>query len=123
MGNQIEQIKKLYSKSKVYKIPKNPREGQEQIDVTLTALSLKDLSLLNDMGEDLPISELTKNAEILFARSLQITEEEVSPISMEFMEDLLVAVTELNNLKESDIKKIGIKDFIEKKKAQIEASK
>lgn len=125
MGSQIEQIKKLYAKDKVYKIPQAPKEGQEQIDVTITALSLEDLSLLTSFkeGEDMPLNEIAKNAKILFASSLQISQEEASKISIDFMEDLLFAVMDANNLKESDMKKTGIKDFIEKKRAQIAEQK
>jgi hypothetical protein len=118
MGNQIELIKKLYAKSRVYTIPKEPKEGMEQVQVTITALSLEDLSVLN-MSEDLPMSELAKNAKILFARSLQIKEEEAAQISVEFMEELLGAVMETNNFDEKDMKKTGIKDFIDKKREQI----
>ena len=119
-SNQIEQIKKLYAKDKAYKIPKTLKEGQEQIEVIITSLTLEDLSLLQ-MGDDLPLSELAKNAKILFAKSLQIEEAEASKISIDFMEDLLSAVMDANNLDEKDMKKTGIKSFIEKKRAQIKA--
>lgn len=122
MGNQIELIKKLYAKERVYLVPKEPKEGVEQVSVTITALSLEDLSVLN-MSEDLPMSELAKNAKILFSRSLQIKEEEAAKISVEFMEELLGAIMETNNFSEKDMKKTGIQDFIEKKRAQIAEGK
>jgi hypothetical protein len=120
--NQIEQIRKLYAKEKVYTIPKEPKEGYEQISVTITALSLEDLSVLN-MSEDLPMNELAKNAKVLFARSLQITEEEAAKISVELMEELLGVIMETNNFEEKDLKKTGINEFIDKKREQMAKEK
>ena len=122
MSNQLEQIKKLYAKTKVYTIPREKREGVDQVQLEVTALSLEDMGLL-DMKEDLPLSELARNAKILFAKSLKVSEEEASKISIDFMEELLFAVMDANNFKESDMEKTGIKSFIEKKKQQIEEQK
>jgi len=122
MVNQIEIIKKLYAKVKTYKIPIEPREGVVQLDIEITPLSLEDMGSLN-MKEDMPLSELAKNAKTMFSKSLGITEEEAAKISVVFMEDLLAAVMDANNFKEKDLKKTGIKDFINKKKEQIKAEK
>ena len=122
MSNQIENIEKLYAKAKTYIIPKEPREGTEQLSIEITPLSVEDMGALN-MGDDMPLSELAKNAKVLFARSLEITEEQAAKISVQSMEDLLDAVLDANNFKEEDIKKTGIKDFLKKKQEQIKAQK
>ncbi len=122
MSNQIETIQKLYAKTKTYKIPKKPKDGVDQLDLEITPLSLEDMGLLN-MNENMPISELSKNAKIMFSKSLKIKEDEAAQISFEYMEDLLAAVMDANNFKEEDIKKTGIKDFIEKKQKQIKEQK
>ncbi len=122
MSNQIETIQKLYAKTKTYKIPKEPKDGVEQLSLDITPLSLEDMGSLN-MNEDMPISELSKNAKIMFSKSLKITEDEAAQISFEYMEDLLAAVMNANNFKEEDIKKTGIKDFIEKKQKQMKGQK
>ncbi len=118
MSDQIELIKKLYAKKKTYKIPREPKEGIDQVSLEVTQLSLEDLSVL-DMREDMPLSDLSKNVKKMVAKSLEISEEEAGKISFEFMEDLLEIVMDANNFKEEDAKKTGIKDFIEKKKELI----
>ena len=121
MSNQIEVIQKLYAKVKTYKVPKEPRDGIEQLEISITPLSLEDMGSLN-MKEDMPLSDLAKNAKIMFSKSLGITEDEAAKISFEYMEDLLGAVMDANNFKDEDLKKTGIKKFMEKKKAQIKAT-
>jgi hypothetical protein len=118
MSNQIETIEKLYAKTKTYKIPRVPINGEEQIDLEITPLSLEDMGSLN-MKEDLPMAELAKNATIMFSKSLGIEEDKSAKISVRYMEELLSAVMEANNFKEDDIKKTGIKDFIKSKQEQI----
>lgn len=118
MSDQIELIKKLYAKKKTYKIPREPKEGIDQVSLEVTQLSLEDLSVL-DMREDMPLSDLSKNVKKMVAKSLEISEEEAGKISFEFMEYLLEIVMDANNFKEEDAKKTGIKDFIEKKKELI----
>ena len=115
MSDQIELIKKLYAKKKIYKIPKEPKEGIEQVSLEVTQLSLEDLSVL-DMKEDMPLSDLSRNVKKMVAKSLEISEEEAGKISFEFMGDLLEVVMDANDFKEEDAKKTGIKSFIEKKK-------
>ncbi len=122
MGNQIEMIQKLYAKVKTYKIPAKPKEGLDQLEVEITPLSLEDMGVLN-MKEDMDLSELSKNAKVLFAKSLGISEDEAAKISFEFMEDLLAAVMDANNFEDKDLKKTGIKDFIQKKQKQIKTQK
>ena len=115
--NQIEEIEKLYAKPKTYKIPKNPVEGQKQIEVIIMPLGLKDMDLMN-VKEDSPLSEISKNVKSLWAVSLDIEEEEAEKISLEFMKDMMDAFMDANNFKEEDVKKTGIKDFIKKKQEQ-----
>ncbi len=122
MSDQLEAIEKLYAKKKTYKIPKEPKEGKEQVTLELTPLSLEDMSLLN-MKEEMSLQEIAKNVKVMFSRSLGISEKEVSKISFEFMEDLLSAITDVNNFKEEDIKKAGIQEFIKSKKKQAEEKK
>jgi len=114
VSNQIDAIKKLYAKKKSYKIPSKPKEGQEQVDLEITPLALDDMEALN-MQENMPTSELAKNARVLFSKSLGVTEDIVKDISFEYMEDLLIAIMDANNFKEEDLKKTGIKEFIARK--------
>ena len=122
MSTQIELIKKLYAKTKTYKIPKKPKEGMEQLDIEVIPLSLEDIGCLN-IGENMPLSELSKNVKTMFSKSLGITEVEVGKISLEFMKDISSAIMDANDFKEEDMKRVGIKDFIAKKQKQIKEKK
>ncbi len=122
MSNQIEVIQKLYAKTKTYKIPTEPKEGVEQLDIKITPLSLEDMGSLN-MKDEMPLSDLAKNAKIMFSKSLGITEEQAAKISVEYMEELFNAVMDANNFKEGDVKKTGIKNFIKAKQEQMKIQK
>jgi hypothetical protein len=118
MGNQLETIQKLYAKTKTYEVTCKIEGKEEKLNVEIKPLSLDDMEVLQ-MGEDMPLSELSKNAKILFSKSLGITEDEASKISFEYMEALLLVIMEANNFKEEDMKKTGIKDFIKQKQEQM----
>ena len=116
--NQIEEIEKLYAKPKTYKIPRNPVEGQTQIEVKIMPLGLKDMDLMN-VKEDSPVTEIKDNVKKVWAASLDISEEQAEQISLEFMKELMDSFMDANNFKEDDMKKTGINDFIQKKQEQI----
>ncbi len=122
MSNQIELIEKLYAKTKTYKIPKEPKEGKKQLSVEITPLSLEDIGLFS-MEEDISSSENAKRARKIISKSLGVDENIIAKISFEFMNDLLDAIKDANNFKEEDLKKTGIKDFIQKKQEQMKAKK
>lgn len=122
MSNQIEMIEKLYAKVKTYKIPKEPKDEVEQLELEITPLSLEDMGVMN-MKEDAPLSELSENITVIFSKSLKITKEEASKISFEYMEDILEAIMNANNFKDDDLKKTGIKSFIKKKQEEIKKAK
>ena len=122
MADNKAVIEQLYAKEKTYKIPKEKIEGKDQVELTIKPLSLDDMGLMN-LKNDMPVSEIAKNVTKIFSKSLDISEEKVSKISFEFMGDILNAVMDANNFKEEDMKKTGIKEFIQKKKEQIEDGK
>lgn len=120
MGNQIEEIQKLYAKVKTYKIPKEPKEGEEQISLEITPLSLEDIGLLS-MKEELSSEETAKNVQVLVSKSLGVEKDAVKKISFGFLKDLMSAIGDVNNFQEEDMKKTGIKDFIKQKQDQIKS--
>ena len=115
--NQIEEIQKLYAKPKTYKIPKNPVDGKEQVEIKIMPLGLEDMDLMN-IKDDSPLDKISKNVKALWGVSLGISEGEAAKISLEFMKDMMDAFMDANNFKEEDVKKTGIKDFIKQKQAQ-----
>lgn len=122
MGNQLDEIKKLYASAKEYKIPKNPKEGQVQATISITPLGLDDIASL-DMNQDAPMSEIAAGAKKLFAQSLKIEEDEVGKLSFEFMEELLTAIMDANNFNEADLEKTGVKKFLKQKRELIKKEK
>lgn len=119
MGNQLEEIKKLYSIPKSYLVPKDPKEGQEQVKLEIRPLTLDEMSALN-MGNDMTLSESAEMSIKMISKCLDMDEEDVKKISFEFMSDILDAVMNVNGMDSADLKKSGIQDFIEQKKKAIE---
>lgn len=122
MNSQIEEIKKLYAKSRTFKIPKIAKEGEPQAVISIKPLGLDDLQLMN-ATDDMSLADTAKNAKIMFSKSMDVSEDDVSQISVEYLEDILEAITEVNNFKEADLKKTGIKEFVKNKRDQIESKK
>jgi len=118
MSDQIEAIKKLYAKQKEYKIPIKPKNGEDQVKIFITPLSLEDMDMLK-IKDNSPINELAENAKKLFAKSMGCSEEDAGKISFEFMIDIFECIMDANNFNEEDVKNTGIKEFIAKKKKQL----
>ena len=116
--SQIDELKKLYVQTREYKIPKEPRAGAEQATIKITPLSMEEFSAF-DFKEGKPLSEMTETVKKLISKSLGISEEEVEKISFEYLMELFTAIMDANNFSEEDMKKAGIEDFLEKKRAQI----
>ena len=116
--SQVELLKKLYTRTKTYKIPKDPKEGQEQVELVFHGLSMETMTEVDT--EKVGKEDIFK----LLAKSLDCSIEEVKPIAVEHMGDLMDAFEDMNNmdaLKEN--KKVDIKAIIAQKKAALEASK
>jgi len=122
MSNQLEDIQKLYAKKKTYKIPMEAKEGVEQINLEINPLTLDEIGLLS-ITKDTPPQEAAEITKKMIVKSLGIEEKEASGISIEYLEDILAAISDANNFNEEDAKKTGIKDFLEKKKKQIAEAK
>ncbi len=122
MSNQLEEIQKLYANVKTYKIPKKPKKGEKQIEVEITPLSLDDLGLVST-NENTSLEESARKTKAMVAKSLGVGEEVVSKISIEFVEDIIAAIADINNFGDEDIKKPGVKEFIKQKREQIEEEK
>ena len=104
--SNLDEIQKLYTKTKSFKI------GDADIDIT--PLSLEDMGVM-DMKEDATMAEVSRNAIKMFSISLKISEDDAKKISFEFMEELLKNIMGINNFNDKDLKKSGIKEFIERK--------
>lgn len=127
-NSNIEELKKLYPKSKTYLIPSKPNEGENletfkkrQAKLAFTPLGLDDMELL-DTKEDMPMLEVTKNIKLLIAKSLNIEEDKLN-LSIGFVQEISEAIMDVNNFKPEDAKKTSIHDFLKRKQEQIKAKK
>jgi hypothetical protein len=115
MSEQLKELQKLYAKSKEYKIPKNPIEGQEQATITITPLSLEDMGLFA-MDKDATPSDIAKETITMLSKCLGISKEEIGKISFEYLQELINAVTEINNFQNHELDRANkVKNFINSK--------
>ena len=120
--NQIEEIEKLCSKEKTYKIPKVAKEGQQQVSIKVMPLGIDDMSCI-DIKEGSPPEEVSKKMKLLISKSLGISCEQVSRLSFDFIEDIMGAIMDVNNFDEKEVKGKGIKTFIAEKRELIKKEK
>ncbi len=119
--SQLEELQKLQPKAKEFKLPRNPKDGEDQITIKFTALALDDIKLL-EMSDDTDTEEAMKSIYKALAKSLS-TEEEIIPVevigklSAEYMNDLMDILMEVNKLDDID------KTRLEKAKAMIAKKK
>lgn len=123
--SQLEQLQKLQVKTQEFKIPRNPKEGEEQATVKFTALALDDLKLLS-FDEGSPQGEVMDGLYLALSKSLSSKEEPVSVevvenLSATHMKDLMDILMEVNNFDEADKEKLSkVKDMIAKKNGQFD---
>ena len=120
MSTGLDQLKKLQAKTKEFKIPVNPKEGQEQAIVQFTALSIDDIKLLDTGNESDPKVAMDSMIKAL-AKSIGCETSDISSISMEYLEDLMNIMMKVNNIDEKDKEKMSkVKDMIAKRKGNEE---
>jgi DNA primase catalytic subunit len=94
--------------------PKKVKIGDEEFE--LKPLTVRDMNLMADLADD---SKRTNALKQLITKTLKqsiegVTDEEVNNISMEYFEDLMLAVLEVNG--------VGSKRDIEKKLKEMKAA-
>jgi len=115
--NQIAELKKLSAKKRLFKIPKEPKEGQERAEIYITPLSLDDMEIMEGIKDDAPIGEMVNQTKKLIAHCLGVEVSHIKTLSFEFLNDIMDAIEELNNMQEKDRNKIAkVKAFIKQKK-------
>lgn len=118
--SQLAELKKLQVKTRDFKIPKNPREGEEQATITFTALALDDLKLLSfdkNTSEEKTMEGMYKAlAKSLSTKDEPVSIEDVGVLSMEYMMDLMDCLMEVNNFDSVDKEKMDkVKGMLAKK--------
>lgn len=109
--NDRNELARLHAKKKTYLIGKNLPEN-ERIKIEVTPLSIDEMSLMS-MNENQDI-EARKEATLKFiAQSLQIDIEDVRPIALEYMIEIIDKIVEANGLDDDD-KIQAMKDRLKK---------
>lgn len=120
--NQLEEIEKLYSKPKEYKIPLKPKQGELQTSINIRSLAMDEMSYFDIKPEE-TLTQQSETISKLIAISLDISVEQSKKLSVGILMDLMEGIMDANNLddvEKSD--KIGsMKKFIEAKKNQNES--
>jgi hypothetical protein len=108
-----ENIQKLFTTSVKRKIPLNPKDGEEQIELEFHKLSFAEqIKYLNFSDSK------TANIKPAIARTLRISESEVDSISMEYIADITEVVLDINTRdKEKRLSEAQkMKEFLDERK-------
>lgn len=120
MNNNRANIGELFAHAKEYTIGKHlPPEQQKKMDIH--PLSIDNMNLADTSEDDTFEQQMEKTTKLL-AVSLDIDEADVGKISLEYLEDLIKAIFEANNLN-SEKADESMKEFIEKKRKLLEEKK
>lgn len=93
MSEQIDLLEKLYAKGILYKIPRNPKKGVEQVEVKIRQVCLDDVGKF-DIKQDLSPTEQAKKMKELFAYFLFTTEEQISKIALDVLMEIMDVLVE-----------------------------
>ena len=111
MSTQLEELRKLQKKVKVFEIPLNPKEGEVQAKIEFTALALDDIQLLSPKKGSSDEEMMESNYEAL-SKSIGVEVKEIKKTLFGYFEDMMECMLEVNN--------IGGEDDKEKKPSRLE---
>ena len=105
--NQIEELTKLYAKTKEYKIPRVPIAGEVQATIQITPLSLQDAGLFDAVTKD-NISPEAAMAAIypLLAKSLAVPEADVKQLQIRYLTEIMEIIAGSNTTDDAEIKNL-----------------
>lgn len=116
--DQLAAIKKLYPKKKLFKVPINPEEGEDQVEIELQPLGLDDADIIEDMDDNASPEKQLLAAKKLIAVSLGVEIEEAK-ISIYLLDDLMEHITKINRFNKKDRNNLArIKSMMKNKNAK-----
>ncbi len=113
------QISKLFLKDKVYLVPREAKEGQEQISLSFRPIPITNTEIYSKFSQMTENTSMDKMLELIIpivAYSLDITNEEVTKLDIGLIMEMFEIISEVNNFAGSKEKaKPDIKGFIKEK--------
>lgn len=116
--NKTEEIEKLFAKDKEYKIPAEPKAGEVQATIVVKQLEIDNMGVFDSKPDATPEENLEQIYK-MFELSLGLKKEDSKKISVAYMEELVNAIMDANNISAEEQKGIQIKKFLETKNKQI----
>ena len=120
--NKTEEIEKLFAKDKEYKIPAKPKAGDKQITVVVKQIEMDKVSVFDPKPDATPEENLEQIYK-MFELSLGLTKERSKKISVANMKELVLAITDANDISTEEQEASPIKKFMKTKNKQIEKQK
>ena len=116
--NKTEEIEKLFAKDKEYKIPAEPKSGDKQATVVVKQIEIDQIGIFEQKDKPTPEENL-KQIYKMFELSLGLKEEQSKKISVAYMQELVEAIMDANNISAEEQKSSNINKFLAKKREQI----
>jgi len=127
MGN-LEELKKLTPTPVERKIPRKPKEGQQQATLEIHPLGLDELKILEDVekifeGKEAPFEDQVKAMKKFIAKSLNVGEDQVN-LSLGYFRELLEEIMDANGFPRAQIgSKEKLEEFMAQKKKMMAQKK
>ena len=116
--NNIDNIKKLYLKEKKVLVPREAKEGVEQVELTFRPIPINSpiYSKFGEIGNNPTPDKMLELLQPIIAYSLNIDEKEVTNLDMGMVLELFEVIAEVNNFPKADkTKTANIQGFIKEK--------
>jgi len=120
MTNQLEELQKLDSMYKTYKIPANPQEGEKQADIRIYPLALDETYLMS-IDASLSEEEVLERVYGLLSTSMRVDKEAIYKLQMHIVKEIQEAIRDANGMGSMEEQNSQIKDFIKQKQDLVKA--
>ena len=92
--SNINAIQELFATERTIRVPKKPKEGQKQTELTLYDISIEDVEMIRAKSKDKPAEQKEDTTIEMLSLLLRISKEEVRKINAQYMQDILEYVDE-----------------------------
>jgi len=108
MSNELENLRKLYVKTKKIKIPEHPEDGEKQIELEFQELGIDELVGI-EFEKNSSLNDILPGLKLLIARALKVDEDIVSKFSLKNILELSQKIINFDNNKNNKLKLISNK--------------